>query len=220
MEAQRTLFDARGFDITHTFVPREHDRRYCDFAPTLSERTALRPLVKNDPGVLARAQALREALTAWWTAHAPLLADLSQYHALNRVRAEFLDAFVAALQPLAVLDRFKLAGVIATWWTDTLLDFKTLLENGFPGVIDGWVDAIADAVEDDEAAGPAAAPAQDDTAPQDDATTIRRVLRWTEGNVAQAARWLGVSRKALRYRMERDGIERPRREPPSGVRAS
>jgi type I restriction enzyme M protein len=220
LEAQRTLFDARGFDITHTFVPREHDRRYCGFAPTLSERTALRPLVENRPGVLARAQALREALTAWWTAHAPLLADLPQHYALNRVRAEFLDTFVAALQPPAVLDRFKLAGVIATWWTDTLLDFKTLLENGFPGVIDGWVDAIADAVEDDEAAGPAAAPAQDDTAPQDDATTIRRVLRWTEGNVAQAARWLGVSRKALRYRMERDGIERPRREQPSGVRAS
>jgi type I restriction enzyme M protein len=54
-----------------------------------------------------------------------------------------------------VLDRFKLAGVIATWWTDTLPDFKTLLENGFSGVIDGWVDAIADAVEDDEASGPA-----------------------------------------------------------------
>ena len=53
------------------------------------------------------------------------------------------------------MDRFKLAGVIAAWWTDTLPDFKTLLENGFPGVIDGWVDAIADAVEDDEAAGPA-----------------------------------------------------------------
>jgi type I restriction enzyme M protein len=53
-----------------------------------------------------------------------------------------------------VLDPFKLAGVIATWWNDTLPDFKTLLENGFPGVIDGWVDAIADAVDDDEAAGP------------------------------------------------------------------
>ncbi|WP_295448898.1 hypothetical protein [uncultured Thiodictyon sp.] len=34
-------------------------------------------------------------------------------------------------------------------------DFKTLLENGFPGVIDGWVDAIADALEDDDNAGPA-----------------------------------------------------------------
>jgi type I restriction enzyme M protein len=74
---------------------------------------------------------------------------------LNAVRAEFLDSFVAALSLLGVLDHFKLAGVIATWWTDTLPDFKTLLENGFPGVIDGWVDAIADAVEDDEAAGPA-----------------------------------------------------------------
>src|SRR5262249_20881605 len=33
--------------------------------------------------------------------------------------------------------------------------FRTLLEISFPGVIDGWVDAIADAVEDDEATGPA-----------------------------------------------------------------
>ncbi len=82
------------------------------------------------------------------------LADLPARRDLNAVRAEFLDSFVAALSPLNVLDRFKLSGVIATWWTETLPDFKTLLENGFPGVIDGWVDAIADAVEDDEAAGP------------------------------------------------------------------
>lgn len=109
------MFDALGFDITHAFVPWEHDPRYCDFAPTLSERTALRPLVENDPGVQARAQALREALTAWWTAQAPRLADLPKHRELNRVRAEFLDTFVAALQPIGALDRFKLAGVIAAW---------------------------------------------------------------------------------------------------------
>ena len=97
---------------------------------------------------------MRDALETWWAAHAARLADLPQHRELNRVRAEFLDSFVAALLPQNVLDRFKLAGVIATWWTDTLPDFKTLLENGFPGVIDGWVDAIADAVEDDEAVGP------------------------------------------------------------------
>lgn len=85
---------------------------------------------------------------------------MPQRRDLNRVRAEFLDTFVTALLRTdgsgpTPLDRFKLAGVIATWWTDTLPDFKTLLENGFPGVVEGWVDAIADAVEDDEAAGPA-----------------------------------------------------------------
>jgi type I restriction enzyme M protein len=70
------------------------------------------------------------------------------------VRGEFLETFVMALLPLHTLDRFTLAGVVASWWTDTLPDFKTLLENGFPGVIDGWVDAITDAVDDDDSAGP------------------------------------------------------------------
>ena len=79
------------------------------------------------------------------------LAGLPQHRQLNRVRAEFLDSFVGALLPLNTLNRFKLAGVIATWWTETLPDFKTLVENGFAGVIEGWVDAIADAVADDEA---------------------------------------------------------------------
>ncbi len=155
VEAKRALFEAMGFDARHAFAARAGGTTYFDFAPVLSDRAAIRPLVENDPGVQARSQTLREALTAWWAAHAPRLADLPARHDLNAVRADFLDTFVAALSPLGVLDRFKLAGVIATWWTDTLPDFKTLLENGFPGVIDGWVDAIADAVEDDEAAGPA-----------------------------------------------------------------
>ena len=154
VEAQHPLFDALGFDPVHAFATRDSDGVYFDFAPALTERSAIRPLVENDPGVQARVQALRDALAGWWSAHASRLADLPQHRELNRVRSEFLNTFVTALAPLGTLDRFKLSGVIATWWTDTLPDFKTLLENGFPGVIDGWVDAIADAVEDDEAAGP------------------------------------------------------------------
>jgi len=155
VEAQRPLFDALGFDPAQAFSRRENDAIYVDFTPALAERAHIRPLIENDPGVQACAQALRDALATWWAAHAPRLADLPEHRQLNRVRAEFLDTFGAALLPFGTLDRFKLAGVIASWWTDTLPDFKTLLENGFPGVIDGWVDAIADAVEDDDNAGPA-----------------------------------------------------------------
>ncbi len=155
VEAQRELFEALGFNPTHAFARRERDMAYLNFAPTLMERAAIRPLVENDAGVQARAQVLREALAAWWSTHAPRLADLPVHRCLNVVRGEFLDTFVAALAPLDALDRFKLAGVIAAWWTDTLPDFKTLLENRFPGVIDGWVDAVADAVDDDDNAGPA-----------------------------------------------------------------
>src|SRR6266567_9160633 len=155
VQAKRPLFDALGFDFTHAFTVRTNDVAYFDFAPALADRSAIRTLVENDAGVQGCTQALRDALAAWWDAHAARLADLPVRRDLNAVRTEFLDSFVAALSPLGVLDRFKLAGVIATWWTDALPDFKTLLENGFPGVMDGWVDAIADAVEDDEAAGPA-----------------------------------------------------------------
>jgi type I restriction enzyme M protein len=158
---ERPLFSALGFKSEHAFAARDGDARYCDFASVLSDRGAIRPLVENDPGVQACLAAVRKDLAAWWAEHSPRLEDLPRRRDLNRVRNEFLDTFVTALLQMMAsggsppLDRFKLAGVIATWWTDTLPDFKTLLENGFPGVMDGWVDAIADAVEDDDNAGPA-----------------------------------------------------------------
>lgn len=158
---KRPLFDALGFKPENAFAARTGDAKYYDFAPALPDRAAIRPLVENDPGVQACLVAVRQDLAAWWAEHSPRLADLPKSRELNRKRNEFLDTFVTALLQMKAsggmppLDRFKLAGVIATWWTDTLPDFKTLLENGFPGVIDGWVDAIADAVEDDDNTGPA-----------------------------------------------------------------
>jgi type I restriction enzyme M protein len=155
IEAQRLLFDALGFDPAHAFTPREADPRYHDFSTAIADRSTIRPLVENDPGVQFQIETVESARAAWWAAQAPLLGDLPQRRDLNTVRARFLDSFTQALLPLGVLDHFKLAGVIAAWWNDTLPDFKTLMENGFCGVLDGWIDAIADAVEDDDSVGPA-----------------------------------------------------------------
>jgi type I restriction enzyme M protein len=160
VNGQRLLFDALGLAVEQAFSARAHDAAYLDFAPALTDRAAISTLVENAPGVKARHAGVRERLGRWWTVHAPRLSELPRRRNLNRVRADILDSFVTALLPAKTgstppLDRFKLAGVIATWWTDTLPDFKTLLENGFPGVVDGWVDAIADALEDDETVSPA-----------------------------------------------------------------
>ena len=155
IEAQHGLFEALGFKATHAFVPRANDPAYMDFAPTLSDRTAIRTLVESDPGVLAKTQEMRAALTNWWKDAAPRLVALPDERQLNPVRRAMLDSFVEALVPLGTLDRYKLAGIVATWWAETLPDLKTLLENGFGAVIDGWVDAISDAIDDDESAGPA-----------------------------------------------------------------
>src|SRR5262245_33867302 len=151
VEAQGQLFESLGFDPTHAFAVRANDIVYFDFASSLTDRSPIRGLVENDPGVQTRIKSLGDALAVWWGEHSIRLADLPTRRDLNAVRTELLDSFVAALSSLNVVDRFKLSGVIAAWWTDTLPDFKTLMENGFAGVIDGWVDAIADAVDDDEA---------------------------------------------------------------------
>lgn len=154
--AKQDLFEAVGFDPGRAFVPRADDPGYCDFAPGLPDRTAIAAMIAEDDGVKARREALGETLTTWWDEHAARIAELpGGGRDLNAVRGDMLTSFTQALLPLGVLDRFKLAGVVATWWTDALPDFKTLIENGFAGVIDGWVDAIADAVEDEDNVGPA-----------------------------------------------------------------
>ena len=54
----------------------------------------------------------------------------------------------------------------------------------------------------------AVAPAEAEGQPPDEPARITQTLRQTQGNVMQAARVLGLSRKALRYRMQRYGMAR------------
>jgi len=51
--------------------------------------------------------------------------------------------------------------------------------------------------------------AQGDSEPQDEPTRIRQALIQSGGNVVRAARLLGLSRDAVRYRMRQYGIQRP-----------
>lgn len=155
IEGNSALLESLGFSPDVLFAHRPDDERYRDFKPSITERPAISRLIEADAGLLARTGALRDALTSWWASHTGSLIALPQGRNLNAVRSEFLQGFTEALLPLGVLGNFKLSGVVATWWTETLPDFKTLIENAFCGVVDGWIDAIADAVEDDDNVGPA-----------------------------------------------------------------
>ncbi len=88
-----SLFESLGFDPTHIFVSRSNTpsppqtgernkvrgNAYFDFVPSLTDRSAIRQLVENDPGVQARVKSLRDALSAWWSAHSARLAELPQH---------------------------------------------------------------------------------------------------------------------------------------------
>ena len=145
------LFDAHGFDPMHVFVERDAD--YNDFAPSVASKSDLQSLVNDDPGVLAREAELNGAFDAWWESNAKFIIELPETRALMAARATLLDSFVSALTPVGLLDRFQVAGVIASWWGDIQFDLRALAAGGFAAVVDGWVTTITTALDDKKVKG-------------------------------------------------------------------
>jgi len=148
VDAKAPLFTAHGFSPQRTFAARED--AYLDFSPGIS-RADLKVRVTTDKGVRAREAELRAALDRWWEQHAALLANLPTTKSLMTVRRTLLESFIAELQPVGLLDRFQLAGVIVRWWNTNQYDLRTLVAHSFTGVLDGWVTTITTAMEDTEA---------------------------------------------------------------------
>lgn len=155
VEAKRPLFAAHGFDPTTIFVERE--ARYFDFAPSITERAQIKTIVENNSGVKEQEARLLSAFAAWWQAHERRLVELPTRRDVMGVRAELLETFQDALVPIRMLDQYKVAGVIASWWEAAQYDLKTLAASNFEDLVDSWVTTIRDALtadEDDENGGP------------------------------------------------------------------
>ncbi|HLB45525.1 MAG TPA: class I SAM-dependent DNA methyltransferase, partial [Anaerolineales bacterium] len=153
VDAHRELFATHGFDPATLFVPRPDSppgRSYLDFAPSLTDRAGLKSLIEFDSGVRAAEARMRVAFAAWWSAHEGCLTALPGSRALMTTRAELLSSFEEALRPIGLLDRYKVAGVIASWWNEAQYDLKTITAQGFEGLLDGWVETIRAALEDTE----------------------------------------------------------------------
>jgi type I restriction enzyme M protein len=145
------LFAEHGFDPTHVFVERDAD--YFDFSGAVTSTADLQTLIADDPGVLAREGELTAVFDAWWDANAKFIVELPETKALMATRAVLLDSFVAALTPVGLLDRFQVAGAIASWWGEIQFDLRALAAGGFGAVVDGWVTTITAALDDKKVKG-------------------------------------------------------------------
>jgi type I restriction enzyme M protein len=148
VDAKAPLFTAHGFSPQRIFTAR--DDAYLDFLPGIA-KADLKARVVDDEGVQAREAELHTALDRWWEQHAALVANLPVTKSLMTVRKTLLESFIAGLEPIGLLDRFQLAGVIVRWWNTNQYDLRTLVAYGFTGVIDGWVTTITTAMEDGDA---------------------------------------------------------------------
>src|SRR5262249_43041546 len=106
--------------------------------------------VSGDVGMRAKEAAVREAFDAWWSKARGRVGRLPETKDLMKLRGELMGSFGKALDPVGVLDGLKVAGVVATFWGESLPDLKTLMARGFQGVVEGWVTTITSALEDEE----------------------------------------------------------------------
>ena len=52
------------------------------------------------------------------------------------LREEFLHSFQACLLPVGMLDRFKVTGILATWWDNDRDEMQTISARGFAELVD------------------------------------------------------------------------------------
>ena len=146
VKAKKELLDAHGLKISTIFVERDAD--YYDFAPVFAERVDIKKRIEAGEGIQKQEAGITTAFNQWWERHKQLLIDLPETRNLMEIRTDLLEAFVSDITPMGLLNRFKVAGVIATWWNENKFDFKTLIAQGFGGLVDGWVDTIEASMEE------------------------------------------------------------------------
>ena len=146
VKAKKELLNAHGLKITTIFKDRDED--YYGFDPDLAERGDIKKRIEAGKGIRQKEAKLKNAVDQWWKKYKQSLIDLPKTKNLMEVRTDLLDAFVSDITPIGLLDRFKVAGVIATWWNEKKFDLKTLIAQGFGGLVDGWVDTIEAAMEE------------------------------------------------------------------------
>ena len=145
VEANRDLFAAHGFDPAGLFV--ERDEKYFDFDQSLESKADLKSRIEGDDGLKAKEAELNVAYDQWWKGQRKRIVRLPETRDLMVMRASFIKSFEKALVPVGLLDRFKVAGVVVSWWGNVVFDLKTLMARGFEGTVEGWVTTITTALE-------------------------------------------------------------------------
>jgi type I restriction enzyme M protein len=146
VEAKKDLLSSHGLRPETVFVERDAD--YYDFDPAIKDRGEIKHRIDNGKGVQAKEKKIKRAFEEWWQQYQTYLVELPNSRRLMEVRSDLLDSFVAEITPVGLLDRFKVAGVIATWWNENQYDLKALVAQGFEGLVDGWVETIAAGLEE------------------------------------------------------------------------
>ncbi len=112
------------------FVPRP-DGDYSDFAPGLTGKDAIKPVIEAAAGVQTKHAAFHTVLITWWEQNGVLIATLPESRNVFELRRKFLDSIAEALVPQGILDVHQVRGAIAAYLNDLAADLKSIAASGW-----------------------------------------------------------------------------------------
>jgi type I restriction enzyme M protein len=149
VRAHERRFAAYGINVADLFDDAERPG-YLAFPQPSWESVADRIPAMTAP----KRKELFAAFGEWWDRYVKQIVELSGMGRgkVMDTRRDLMESFVSALKDLSVLDRYQLAGVIASWWGGVQWDFNTLAYRKFSGVVQSWLTTIEAAFEPEDEA--------------------------------------------------------------------
>ena len=146
VDAKHSLFVAHGFEPSNLLT--NGSDGYVAFAEAINTRDDIRNYVVGNAGLLDKEGALQLSVDTWWAERSGGIAGLRTSQRLMQLRADLLSSFEDAARPFGLLDRFEVAGVIASWWGENQIDLKTIAARSCLGLVCAWESSILSALED------------------------------------------------------------------------
>lgn len=109
----------------------ERSADYFDFKADLAEKTAIKESIENHDGVKQTLERFRKETNDWWSEAKTDFIRLETDNNLPKIRAELLQSFQSKLVPLALFDKFQVAGIFVNWWQTINYDLKTISSVGW-----------------------------------------------------------------------------------------
>tara|TARA_R110000823_G_scaffold209703_3_gene339844 strand:+ start:2959 stop:5364 length:2406 start_codon:yes stop_codon:yes gene_type:complete len=151
VQAKQPLFDALGLDPMDLLTPKAGEEDYVEFRKDLTDKGALKPAIEQNANVQHKEAQLKDTFETWWQQRGTHIAQLSgNGQQLSTLRDELIDTFTHALDPIGMLDRFAVRGIIAGFWDQNKNEFRTLQARDVLGVVDAWRISIITLLEDDQ----------------------------------------------------------------------
>jgi len=116
----------KKFGIRKDVFFQEKDEKYFDFRVDITEKSVIKDRIEAHDGVMKTLERFRKETNDWWQEAKTDFISLNTDNNLPKVRAELISSFLTKLIPLALFDKFQVAGIFVNWWQTINYDLKTI----------------------------------------------------------------------------------------------